>query len=108
MAAQKSSAGSFLDEIRPIAVEWEGYGKLIVGQINLNPGARVISSQLPDNDGACTGDYKYLSKGKGIWNIRCTNDLKASGKFAAFGKNKSASGIGTDSNGRKGKYTISA
>lgn len=96
--------------IRPIAVEWEGYGKLIAGKIELDEkkGGGKMSMQLPDNDGSCTGSFKFSADTKGTWAMACTNSTAASGTFKTNGPNKGSSGEGADTKGRKVKYTIGA
>ena len=104
----KPSTGS--PKTRPIAVEWEGYRKLIAGKIELDEqkGGGTISMLLPDNDGSCTGSYKYDSKRSGSWAMACTNGMAASGTFESHGKGKGSSGEGTDTKGRKVRYTLGA
>ena len=93
---------------RSLAVKWEGYAELFSGVITetmTNKGG-TVSVILPRNEGTCSGSFTYTDMPKGTWEIACTNDLKASGTFTAFGEGKGASGGGLDSQGRKVSYTI--
>ena len=91
-------------------MEWEGYGKFITGKLELNQNkdGGTISLQLPNNEGDCTGNYKFGTKSKDTWALACTNGMAASETFEAFGKNKGSAGKGTNTKGRKVKYTIGA
>ena len=109
-AVTTTTSSSSSPDVRPIAFEWEGYGKLIAGQIELNQqkGGGIFSAQLPDNEGRCTGSNSYGSKTTGTWAMSCTDGRAASGTFESFGKNKGSAGVGKDTRGRKVKYTIGA
>lgn len=93
---------------RSLAVQWEGYADLFSGVIEQTGGSSggKVSVVLPQNEGRCDGAYKVTDPPKGTWNIACTNGLKASGVFTAYGKGKGASGTGLDSEGRKVIYTM--
>jgi len=95
-------------EKRSIAISWEGYTDLFSGTIEelQNGASGNVKITLPNNDGKCSGQYKATSRTKGNWSISCTNKLRASGTYTAFGDGKGASGVGKDVKGRTVTYTL--
>ncbi len=97
-------------ETRPIAVEWDGQSSLFAGYIEFSDTGRDgrISVTLPDNEGTCSGTYRYDADRHGTWSITCTNGLAASGDIQSYGKGQGASGEGVDARGNKVQFTIGA
>lgn len=106
--AYKSTASSGLAEKRVLAVRWEGYSSLMVGEavIQQNKSLVTLSVQLPNNEGTCTGVSQLTHSSNGIWTISCTNNLSAAGTFVANGAGKGSSGSGKDGNGRIVDFTM--
>ena len=97
-------------ERRPIAVEWDGYRSLFAGYIELSDTGREgrISVTLPDNEGTCSGTYRYDDDRHGTWSITCTNGLAAAGEVQRYGKGQGSSGEGVDARGNKVRFTVGA
>jgi len=95
-------------ESRPLAMQWEGYSKLIAGTVNLNQGKKggTVSVTLPRNDGTCAGRYTMDTKTAGTWSLTCTNGMAASGTLTAYGSGKGSSGEGKDTKGNRVSYTL--
>jgi|GEM_PF-6938345 len=109
VAASKDSGGSSpSEELRPIAVRWEGYENLMAGTVSIRAGQNegTLEIRLPERTGEkCTGHYKHETRTTGIWSVSCTNGLAASGKFDTHGPSAGSSGTGVDTKGRKVTYT---
>ena len=108
LAKQGITPAPFAEHTRSIAVNWEGYAELFSGTIVETGGGKAgtVKITLPNKDGKCTGNYQATSRAGGTWKIECTNDLKATGTFTAFGDGKGASGTGKDALGRTVTYTV--
>jgi hypothetical protein len=95
-------------EKRVLAVRWEGYPNLMVGEavIQQNKTLATLKVQLPNNEGTCTGVSQLTNSSNGIWTVSCTNNLAATGTFLANGLGTGSSGSGKDKNGRIVEFTI--
>lgn len=93
---------------RPIALQWDGYSNLIAGTVNLNQGkdGGSVALTLPNNDGNCAGKYSMFDRTNGVWSLKCTNGMAASGTLTAYGTGKGSSGKGRDKNGNSVSYTL--
>jgi hypothetical protein len=102
------SNSSVQSRTAPVALEWEGFGKLIAGTIEyrVNKGSGKLAASLPNGIGECAGTYQYNKQQSGTWSVACTNGLSASGTMKAFGPHKGAEGQGTDIKGRKVRFTV--
>jgi hypothetical protein len=93
---------------RPIALQWEGYDEPVTGTAKRtegNSGSLAIS--LPRNEGSCQGNYLNSAEAKnGAWSAVCTNGVAASGTYEVATPGGGSSGVGTDTKGRKVKFTI--
>ena len=107
-AAAVSASRKTASTKRPIAAEWEGYRKLVAGMIEIREFGKngTLSLELPDNEGRCTGSFRFSDGNQGTWALACTNNLAASGTMESRGKNKGSSGSGTDTQGRTVRFTI--
>jgi len=95
---------------RPIALNWEGQSELIAGTVSVSGsnGQGTISADLPNGAGSCKGTYTLApSKEAGVWSMSCTNGKAASGTYKTTHNGRGAIGNGTDTDGRKVKFTIS-
>lgn len=94
---------------RAVAISWEGYAKLMAGEIEINEGEgpSIIRIDLPGDAGKCSGIARNIDKNSGVWSMSCSNGASASGTFSAYGSGKGATGQGRDTNGRLVEYTIS-
>lgn len=95
-------------ERRTLAVRWEGYGNLMVGEAVIQQNKRVatLSIQLPGGDGTCTGMSQANSDARGVWTVSCSNKLSAAGTLTTYGTGKGASGSGKDALGRAVEFTM--
>ncbi len=93
---------------RPIAMNWEGYSKLIAGTVTLNQNKKSdsVAMTLPNGDGTCTGNYTMQNNTAGVWSLACSNGMAASGTLTAYGQGKGSSGEGVDTKGKKVTYTL--
>jgi hypothetical protein len=98
------------DDVRPIALRWDGYSRLISGTVLLVPGGQrgSIIASLPDADGTCSGIFEYTSTRAGQWAMSCTTGLAASGKFEALDNARGLTGSGTDTKGNSVAFTVGA
>jgi hypothetical protein len=98
------------DDVRPIALRWDGYSRLISGTVLLLPGGQrgSIRASLPDADGTCTGIFEFTSAKGGQWAMSCTTGLAASGKFEALENARGLTGSGTDTKGNAVAFTVGA
>lgn len=89
-------------------MSWEGYDKLIAGEITLDQSSNggTVSTTLPDGDGTCSGQYQMQDRTSGTWSLACTNGMAASGTLKAYGSGKGSSGEGIDAKGNKVTYTV--
>lgn len=103
------AAGSGDREVRPLIAEWDGDTQRIVGSIDIAqnaPGGRVWLSH-PNQEDICQGSYRFVDRnGRGTWSLTCTNGDTASGVLQAYGEGRGSSGSGTDSHGRRIRYTL--
>ncbi len=106
--SRKGATTSGSMEKRVLAVRWEGYANLMVGEavIQQNKTLATLSVQLPNNEGTCTGVSQLTSSSNGIWTVSCPNNLSATGTFLANGLGKGSSGFGKDLNGRTVEFTM--
>tara|TARA_B100000035_G_scaffold149145_1_gene127156 strand:+ start:516 stop:1343 length:828 start_codon:yes stop_codon:yes gene_type:complete len=93
---------------KALALSWEGYEDLIAGTLEFDEKNYKgnIKLSLPNDDGTCEGIYILQDNGKGTWNVSCSNNLGAAGTLK-WKKNGSVTGIGTDFNNKKVKFTVS-
>ena len=98
----------FVSGERAMAIQWEGYKDLIVGNINFKVSENVgaFKLRLPKNDGICNGTYA-LSEIKGTWSIMCDNKMSASGTLQWNSSDDSVTGSGKDTNNKSVKFTAS-
>ena len=98
----------FVSGERAMAIQWEGYKDLIVGNINFKVSENVgaFKLRLPKNDGICNGTYA-LSESKGTWSIMCDNKMSASGTLQWNSSDDSVTGSGKDTNNKSVKFTAS-
>ncbi len=98
----------FVSGERAMAIQWEGYKDLIVGNINFKVSENVgaFKLRLPKNDGICNGTYA-LSEIKGTWSIMCDNKMSASGTLQWNSADDSVTGSGKDTNNKSVKFTAS-
>ena len=98
----------FVSGERAMAIQWEGYKDLIVGNINFKVSENVgaFKLRLPKNDGICNGTYA-LSESKGTWSIMCDNKMSASGTLQWNSSDDSVTGSGKDINNKSVKFTAS-
>tara|TARA_B100000575_G_scaffold169004_1_gene135230 strand:+ start:267 stop:1136 length:870 start_codon:yes stop_codon:yes gene_type:complete len=104
----KDSKKIFVSGERAMAIQWEGYKDLIVGNINFKVSENVgaFKLRLPKNDGICNGTYA-LSESKGTWSIMCDNKMSASGTLQWNSSDDSVTGSGKDTNNKSVKFTAS-
>jgi len=97
-----------LADTRPIALQWDGYARLISGTVTIVEGQRrgTVRATLPDGDGTCSGIFEYTSTKAGQWAVSCTNGLSATGTFEALGTGNGSTGLGTDIKGKRVEFTI--
>lgn len=102
------SKKAFVSGERAIAIQWEGYNYLIVGNVNFKVSENVgnFKLRLPKNDGICNGTYA-LSERKGTWSIMCDNQMSASGTLQWNSKDDSVTGSGKDTKNKLVKFTAS-
>ena len=93
---------------KALALSWEGYEDLIAGILEFDEKDYKgnIKLSLPNDDGTCEGIYILQNNGKGTWNLSCSNNLGAAGTLK-WKKNGSVTGIGTDFDNKKVKFTVS-
>jgi len=105
-----NSGASASIEKRTLAVRWEGYGNLMVGEVVIqqNKSLATLRVQLPAGSGACIGVSQLTTSSSGIWTMSCPSSVSASGTFVSAGDGKGASGVGKDSVGRAVEYTMGA
>ncbi len=102
---QKTIKGS-----RPISVTWEGYTELLKGTVVFKEtaGEGDVRMLLPNGEGTCTGKYRFsdIKAAIATWAVACTNNLAASGSLKGLGRGKGFAGEGTDTKGKKVKFTL--
>lgn len=93
---------------RLITINWKGYSNLIVGSVKFRESnyKGTVYIKLPNADGTCEGSYSLQANGKGIWQINCTNNMKASGSLK-WKRNGLVTGKGKDHKNKKVKFEIS-
>lgn len=95
-------------EVRPLVAEWDGDAQRIVGSIDIaqfSSSGRVWLSH-PNQEDLCEGTYKVGAGLRGTWSLQCTNGDTAAGVLQAYGAGRGSSGVGTDSQGRRIRYTL--
>ena len=93
-----------------IAVTWEGHRGILTGSVTIRQGARSgrMSVKLAERDETCEGQFWFMGRDTGGWDMDCGNGLSANGQFTGFGEDKGGRGEGTDSLGRKVQYILGA
>ena len=93
---------------RSIALSWEGYDDLLVGTIKFNESdyKGTIKLLLPNTDEMCEGTYSLQKNMLGTWQIACTNNMGAAGTLKV-NNDGSVTGVGSDYNKKKVKFTVS-
>lgn len=92
---------------RSIALSWDGYDELIIGNIKFNEKDSIgkIEFDLSKNN-SCFGTY-VLSEKKGTWSVLCEeNEMNASGFLKWDKRTGIVSGNGKDENNNKIKFKI--
>jgi len=109
-AARSAGPKKLTDDVRPIALRWDGYLKLISGTAHLSDRGLKgnVKATLPGGEGECSGLFEFTGSSSGQWAVACTNGLSATGTFESFGSGKGSAGIGTDAKGNRVEFTVGA
>lgn len=107
----RETSASSNTTVRSIAMEWEGIGELLAGEIHFTKGANggTFSVNMPNRSAEkCTGVYSFKTRTEGIWSLACSDGRTANGEFRTHGTDAGSSGSGRDSEGKLVKFTVAA